>query len=211
MPVYLMLIGAPNSGKGTACRNIVKNYNLYHFSTGDLFRENIKNNTDLGKQIASLISEGKMVSDDITIKMVLEKLKTDDCKNGVVFDGFPRTIPQAEAFQKIIKLNAVIYLNVKEEILISRASNRRVCPSCKKIFALDKMNGSDSCDVCGTKVIIREDANEEVARKRINDYREQTEPLLEFYKDILIEVDGSGFAGEVDNIILKELKKALGK
>lgn len=211
MSVYLMLIGAPNSGKGTACRNIASSYNLYHLSTGDLFREHITNNTKLGKEVASFLSEGKMVPDDVTIKTVLEKLKENSCKKGVVFDGFPRTIPQAQAFNKVIKLNAVIYLNVKEEILIKRAINRRVCPGCNKIFALDRIKGKLICDNCGSNLIIREDANEDVAKKRIKHYKEQTEPLLEFYKNILIEVDGNKTAEEVDATIAKKLKKALNK
>ncbi len=195
--MYIIMLGAPGSGKGTIGNEICKKYNLTHLSTGDIFRDEIKRQTELGKKANEYISKGNLVPDEITIAMVEEKLSQLD---KVLLDGFPRTINQAEKLNEILnrkgtKVTAVINLNVPDEDIIKRTSSRVVCSNkeCSAtfntIFMPPKQEGI--CDVCGSKLIVRDDDKPETIKERLNVYYKNTEPLIDFYKEqgLLEQID----------------------
>ena len=185
----LILLGAPGAGKGTQAVELAKILGVPQVSTGDIFRANIKNQTELGKLASSYISQGKLVPDEVTVSIVKDRLLQDDCRNGVILDGFPRTIAQAEMLDEFFaeigrKLDAVVNITLDEMIIIGRLSRRRVCPECKATYHLDftpPVNG-ETCALCGTKVVQRPDDNPEVITKRLEEYHAQTEPLIEYYE-----------------------------
>ena len=192
-------MGRPGAGKGTQAANIKEYYNIPHISTGDMFRAAIKNQTKLGVTAKSYMDKGLLVPDEVTIGIVQERLLEDDCKNGFLLDGFPRTIAQAEALETFltannIKLDAVLDINVPAEILVRRMVGRRVCKGCGATFHVEfnapKVEGI--CDVCGTPLIQRADDTEETATNRLSVYDNNTAPLLEFYakQNILKTVNG---------------------
>ena len=185
----LIILGAPGSGKGTQAEVLSEKLNVPHISTGDIFRANIKNGTPLGKLAKEYIDKGALVPDEVTIGIVKDRLLQDDCKSGFIMDGFPRTIPQAESFDKALKdmnvfLDRVLEINVSDEEIVKRLSGRRVCPSCgmsfHMLYRLPKKDGI--CDACGTTLIQRSDDSEATVLNRLNTYHEQTEPLIEYYK-----------------------------
>ena len=195
----LLIMGRPGAGKGTQAANIKEYYNIPHISTGDMFRAAIKNETKLGLLAKSFMDKGLLVPDEVTIGIVQERLLEDDCKNGFLLDGFPRTIAQAEALEIFltannIKLDAVLDINVPAEILVRRMVGRRVCKGCGATFHVEfnapKVEGI--CDVCGTPLIQRADDTEETATNRLSVYDNNTAPLLEFYakQNILKTVNG---------------------
>ncbi len=195
----LLIMGRPGAGKGTQAANIKEYYNIPHISTGDMFRAAIKNQTKLGVTAKSYMDKGLLVPDEVTIGIVQERLLEDDCKNGFLLDGFPRTIAQAEALEIFltannIKLDAVLDINVPAEILVRRMVGRRVCKGCGATFHVEfnapKVEGI--CDVCGTPLIQRADDTEETATNRLSVYDNNTAPLLEFYakQNILKTVNG---------------------
>lgn len=195
----LLIMGRPGAGKGTQAVNIKDYYKIPHISTGDMFRAALKNQTKLGLTAKGYMDKGLLVPDEVTIGIVQERLLEDDCKNGFLLDGFPRTIAQAEALESFlnangIKLDAVLDVNVPAEILIRRMVGRRVCKGCGATYHVEfnapKLEGI--CDVCGTKLIQRADDTEETAVNRLSIYDEQTAPLLNFYakQDILKTVNG---------------------
>lgn len=195
----LLIMGRPGAGKGTQAANIKEYYNIPHISTGDMFRAAIKNQTKLGLLAKSYMDQGALVPDEVTIGIVRERLSEDDCKKGFLLDGFPRTIAQAEALDKIlesngIKLDAVLDVNVPAEILIRRMVGRRVCKTCGATYHVEfnapKVEGI--CDNCGSKLIQRADDTKETAVNRLKVYDQQTAPLLEFYrkKNLLKTVNG---------------------
>lgn len=204
----IILLGPPGAGKGTQSRILMDKYGIVQIATGDLFRENVKNGTDLGKQVESILKSGQLVPDEITIKMISERLDRDDCKNGFILDGFPRNVAQAEALEKMlkekgIKLDAVVEMAVNDEKLVERIVGRFSCSECGEGYH-DKFKQpahADSCDKCGAsgKFTRRADDNEKTVRERLTVYHTQTEPILPFYESrgILKKVDGMAEMEEV--------------
>lgn len=197
----IILLGAPGAGKGTIAKLLVNEYkNLPHISTGDMFREAIANHTELGDLANSYITKGQLVPDEVTIGLVRERLAKDDCKNGYLLDGFPRTIPQAEALEEIgaalnRKVNYVIDLVVPEEVLTDRICGRRVCKKCGTPYHVTNLKPKVEgvCDNCGGELIQRKDDNEETLKARLAEYHKQTEPLIEFYTKLgrVTKLDGT--------------------
>lgn len=210
----IILIGAPGAGKGTNAKRITKAYNIPHISTGDMFREAIKNHTKLGDEASEYMKKGLLVPDKVTIGLVHERLSKPDCKNGFLLDGFPRTIPQAEALKKIGEelnrpINYVIDISVPESVLKDRICGRRVCKVCGAPYHVTNMKPKvdGKCDLCGGELIQRKDDNEEALKVRLSEYHKQTEPLVKFYKDILYTIDGTKDLDE----LLNEIKGILGE
>lgn len=196
----LILLGPPGAGKGTQASSIVAEYGITHISTGDIFRHNIKNETELGKKVKSYLDKGQLVPDELTIDLVWDRLSKDDCKKGFLLDGFPRTINQAEALQKGLeerglKLDKVINIDVDKNILVKRLSGRRVCKNCGETYHVDnKPTLKDGvCDKCSGEVIQRADDSEKTVLDRIEVYEKQTFPLIDFYKNLglILTVDGT--------------------
>ena len=196
----LIILGAPGSGKGTMATVLRDSYGITHISTGDIFRANIKDETPLGKEAKKYIDAGELVPDEITISMVEDRLNQDDCKNGYLLDGFPRTIAQAEKLDEMLKANntaidAVIRVDVPNEVIMGRVVNRRVCTSCGESYNVvsrpTKVEGV--CDVCGKEVVQRDDDKPETVEQRLITYEKNTKPLIDFYeqKGILIAADNS--------------------
>ncbi|TKW76092.1 MAG: adenylate kinase, partial [Staphylococcus hominis] len=184
----LILLGPPGAGKGTQAKRVIEEFDIPHISTGDIFRKNIKEKTELGQKVEGLLAEGKLVPDELTIEIVWDRLDQEDCKNGFLLDGFPRTIPQAEALdeglaKRGLKLDRVLNIDVDKDSLVKRLSGRRVCPNCGASYHIDnnppKVEGI--CDVCQTPVIQREDDKEQTVLDRIKVYDSQTKPLVDFY------------------------------
>ena len=185
----IILMGPPGAGKGTHAVWIAKDFNIPHISTGDMFREAMSSGSELGNKIKDVINSGGLVSDDLTCALVKERLSQPDCANGYLLDGFPRTIPQAEAFEKMgkelgIGANLVLNISCPDEVLISRIAGRRVCPHCGASFNVNtaKPKVEGICDECGTALIQRKDDNEASFAIRLANYHSQTAPLIDYYK-----------------------------
>ncbi len=196
----IIMLGAPGAGKGTQAKKIAAKYNIPHISTGDIFRANIKNGTELGKKAKTYMDQGLLVPDELVVDLVVDRVNQEDCKDGYVLDGFPRTIPQAEALDKALgdmgqKMDYAIDVNVPDENIVRRMSGRRACVGCGAtyhlVYAPTKEEGI--CDVCGKELILRDDDKPETVQKRLNVYHEQTQPLIDYYAKagILREVDGT--------------------
>lgn len=195
----LILLGPPGAGKGTQASGIVKKYNVPHISTGDIFRKNIKENTDLGKKAKEYMDKGLLVPDELVVEIVKDRLTEEDCMEGFLLDGFPRTVGQADALEKELTnlkytLDKVINIDVSKEELIERAVGRRVCKECGETYHI-KFNSpkvEGICDKCGSKLHQRKDDTVETVTKRIEVYTEQTQPLIDYYtkKGILINING---------------------
>ena len=196
----LVMLGAPGAGKGTQAKMIVEKYQIPQISTGDIFRANIKNGTELGKKAKTYMDQGALVPDELVCDLVVDRLAQDDCKNGYVLDGFPRTIPQAEALTAALaakgeKLDYAIDVEVPDENIVTRMSGRRACVNCGGtyhiVFNPTKVEGI--CDACGGELILRDDDKPETVQHRLSVYHEQTQPLITYYKNegILAEVDGT--------------------
>ena len=196
----IIMLGAPGAGKGTQAKKIAEKYSIPHISTGDIFRANIKNGTELGKKAKAYMDQGLLVPDELVVDLVVDRVNQDDCKNGYVLDGFPRTIPQAEALTKALaamdqKMDYAIDVNVPDENIVNRMSGRRACVGCGATYHLKyaptKTEGI--CDVCGKELILRDDDKPETVQKRLNVYHEQTQPLIDYYTaaGILRTVDGT--------------------
>ena len=191
----IILLGAPGAGKGTQAENISKKYNIPTISTGNMIRAAIHNGTELGKQAESLINAGKLVPDEVVIGMIRERLAEDDCNNGFILDGFPRTIPQAEALGKMgVEIDMALSIEVADEEIVKRMSGRRVCPACGMTYHVDFKPSQDNehCDACKAELIIRKDDRPETVLYRLNTYHETTEPLKAFYGEQgkLVMVEG---------------------
>lgn len=195
----VILLGPPGAGKGTQAAGIVDKYHIPHISTGDIFRKNIKEGTELGKKAKGYMDQGLLVPDDLVVAIVEDRLKEDDCKNGFLLDGFPRTVYQAEALDKVLDkmnsaLNKVINVNVDKEILIERAVGRRICKDCSATYHIqfNPPVKASLCDKCGGPLYQRADDNEETVTKRIEVYLSETQPLINYYKEkgTLVTIDG---------------------
>lgn len=205
----LILLGSPGTGKGTQAELITQKYRIPHISTGDLFRENIANGTELGKKAKVFIDEGKLVPDEITIGMFRDRIAKPDCKKGFILDGFPRTLPQAEALDDIAEIDKALLIKSSDSIIIKRLSARRQCRKCNAIYGLDKPPMKKGiCDKCRGELYQRDDDKEEVIRKRLETYRKQTEPLVDHYskKGILAEIDGEQPIQKIFEDVVKALE-----
>lgn len=196
----IIMLGAPGAGKGTQAKKIAAKYGIPHISTGDIFRANIKNGTELGKKAKTYMDQGLLVPDELVVDLVVDRVNQDDCANGYVLDGFPRTIPQAEALTEALdkmgqKVDFAIDVNVPDENIVRRMGGRRACVTCgatyHMVYAPTKKEGI--CDTCGGELILRDDDKPETVQKRLNVYHEQTQPLIEYYTNqgILRTVDGT--------------------
>ncbi|MBQ7582955.1 MAG: adenylate kinase, partial [Lachnospiraceae bacterium] len=196
----IIMLGAPGAGKGTQAIQIAEKYGIPHVSTGDLFRHNISNNTDLGKEAKSYMDAGKLVPDELTVRMLFDRVAKEDCANGYVLDGFPRTIRQAEVLEEELKkrddgIDFAIDVEVPDENIVNRMGGRRACPKCGATYHVvhvpPKKEGI--CDQCGSELVLRDDDAPETVKKRLGVYHEQTQPLIDFYKErkVLHEVDGT--------------------
>lgn len=196
-----VFLGPPGAGKGTLALEVSKLYDIVHISTGDLFRSSIKNGTDLGKKIKAVIESGALVSDDLTVELLKERLKKDDWKKGFILDGFPRTIAQAEALSSLVELDYVINLDISDEEVIERLSGRRVCSKCGMSFHIKfmKPKTENICDSCASSLITREDDKRVAIEKRLKTYAEQTYPLIEFYKEkgLLVDINARPSTAEI--------------
>jgi adenylate kinase len=191
----LILLGPPGAGKGTIAAKISEKYGIPGISTGDLFRNAVKNSTPLGLKVKEIMGKGELVPDELTCGLVKERLGKDDIKNGYMLDGFPRTIPQAEALKKFAQIDIVINFICSNEVVISRLSGRRVCRDCGKIYHITNMPPKTEgvCDACSGELYTRDDDKIESIKNRLEVYKQQTEPLINFYKElkILQDIDSS--------------------
>lgn len=212
----IIMLGAPGAGKGTQAKRIADRYKIPHISTGDIFRANIKNGTELGNKAKAFMDQGLLVPDELVVDLVVDRVKQEDCANGYVFDGFPRTIPQAEALDNALsaineKIDYAVNVEVPDENIVNRMAGRRACINCGATYHLvhipTKVEGI--CDVCGSELVLRDDDKPETVLKRLNVYHEQTQPLIDYYQDkgILVEVDGTKDMAVVFDAIVEVLEK----
>ena len=196
----IVMLGAPGAGKGTQAKMIAAKYEIPHISTGDIFRANIKNGTELGKKAKEYMDQGLLVPDELTVDLVIDRLSQEDCQKGYILDGFPRTIPQAKALNEALakrgeKMDYAIDVNVPDENIVTRMSGRRACVGCGATYHVvhNPSARGDACEVCGEKLILRDDDKPETVQKRLTVYHDQTQPLIEYYggQNILKVVDGT--------------------
>ena len=206
----IIMLGAPGAGKGTQAKMIAKEYGIPHVSTGDIFRANIKEGTELGKEAKGYMDKGLLVPNELTVKILLDRVAKDDCKNGYVLDGFPRTIPQAEVLEDALnklndKIDYAIDVNVPDENIIKRMSGRRACLKCGATYHIEHVPPKKEgiCDVCGEPLVLRDDDKPETVKNRLDVYHKQTQPLIDFYseRNILKTVDGTVDMMDVFNAI----------
>lgn len=202
----LIFLGPPGAGKGTLAVKAAEKYKIPHISTGDIFRTAIKNKTELGVKVKAIIDAGDLVSDDLTVALVKDRLAQDDTKNGFILDGFPRTIPQAEALEHITKIDAAVNFDIADEAVVERLSGRRVCKECGTNFHVmfNKTKIEGKCDKCGGELYTRDDDKIEAIKNRLVVYRKSTAPLINFYKvkENLVDID----ARPAPAVILKEFE-----
>lgn len=210
----IIMLGAPGAGKGTQAKQIADKYSIPHISTGDIFRANIKEGTELGKKAKTYMDQGLLVPDELVVELVADRIQQDDCKNGFVLDGFPRTIPQAEALDAALekineKMDYAIDVDVPDENIIRRMSGRRACLSCGATYHIVSIptKAEGICDRCGSNVVLRDDDQPETVKKRLEVYHAQTQPLIDYYKNqgILRTVDGVQPMEEVFGAIVEIL------
>ena len=196
----IIMLGAPGAGKGTQAKMIAEKYNIPHISTGDIFRANIKNGTELGMKAKSFMDKGELVPDELTVSMLLDRVGQPDCKDGYVLDGFPRTIPQAEELDRALsgrneKIDFAIDVDVPDENIVKRMAGRRACLKCGATYHMEHIPPKKEgiCDSCGSELVLRDDDKAETVLKRLQVYHDQTQPLIDFYtrKGILKTVDGT--------------------
>ena len=207
----IIMLGAPGAGKGTQAKMIAEKYSIPHVSTGDIFRANIKNGTELGKQAKEYMDAGKLVPDELTVKILLDRVAQDDCKDGYVLDGFPRTIPQAEVLEDALnklgdKIDYAINVDVPDENIVRRMSGRRACLKCGATYHIDHIPPKQEgiCDTCGSELVLRDDDKPETVLNRLKVYHDQTQPLIDFYteRNVLKSVDGTRDMKEVFDAII---------
>lgn len=195
----IILLGAPGAGKGTQATKISDRYGMPHISTGDIFRENIKNATPIGLLAKSYTDKGQLVPDEVTCKIVEDRLEKEDCKKGYLLDGFPRTIAQAEALDGFAKIDAVVNINIDFSLLMARLCGRRVCRDCGESYHVSTLNGATKCARCGGELYQRKDDNPETVQSRLDVYKEQTAPLIDYYtkKGLILNFTGTDAPPEV--------------
>ena len=210
----LIMLGGPGAGKGTQAKKIAEKYTIPHISTGDIFRANIKNNTELGKKAKEYINQGLLVPDELVVDLVVDRLGQEDAKKGYVLDGFPRTIPQAEALTKALKekneeIDYAVNIEVADEVIVNRMAGRRACVACGGTYHVEfnptKQEGI--CDACGGELVLRDDDKPETVQKRLEVYHKQTQPLIDYYTTAgkLVEVDGTQEVNKVFKSIVEIL------
>ena len=205
----IIFLGPPGAGKGTQAQRVCDALKIPQISTGDILRRAIKEQTPTGLEAKSYIDAGKLVPDEVVIAIVRERLAMEDCQNGYILDGFPRTVPQAEALSQFANIDAVVDLDVADEVLVNRLSGRRVCLACGATYHVSYMNG-ENCTKCGEKLIQRDDDKPKTVLSRLTVYHSQTAPLVEFYKNkgLLKLIDGAQDMDTIFNSILKTLGAA---
>jgi adenylate kinase len=218
MSMFVVLLGGPGAGKGTQAKNLVRELGIPQISTGDLFRENLKNETELGKLARTYMDRGELVPDEVTVEMVRERFSRPDCAHGALLDGFPRTIPQAEGLDALLaeknkQLLAVPYIKVSPEVLLQRLAGRWTCRQCGAMYhaVFSPSETSGLCDKCGGELYQRADDAPETQQRRIDIYFEQTAPLINWYqeKSLLVEIDGEGSIESVGVDLLAAIKAAV--
>ena len=205
----IIFLGPPGAGKGTQAQRICAALNIPQISTGDMLRRAIQEQTPTGLKAKSYMDAGGLVPDDVIIAIVKERLQADDCRNGYILDGFPRTVPQAEALEGIASIDKVVELDVADEVLIKRISGRRVCLKCGATYHESRLNGKTTCDNCGEPLIQRDDDKAETVLNRLNSYHAKTEPLIGYYtaRGEYHEVDGTGTIEDVRDRIFALLDR----
>lgn len=195
----IILLGAPGAGKGTQATRISEKFGLPHISTGDIFRDNIKRQTKIGMLAKSYTDKGQLVPDEVTCEIVKDRLQNADCKNGYLLDGFPRNLFQAEELDKFSKVDAVINIDIDLSLLMDRLCGRRVCKECGESYHVSTLGGETKCARCGGELYQRKDDNPETVQKRLDVYKEQTAPLIEYYtqKGLILNFTGSEAPAEV--------------
>ncbi|NCP86425.1 MAG: adenylate kinase [Anaerolineae bacterium CG_4_9_14_3_um_filter_57_17] len=216
MPTYIVLLGPPGAGKGTQAKVLAQKFGLPHISSGDIFRENLKNGTELGKLAQTFMSKGELVPDDVTIAMIRERFERPDCENGAILDGFPRTPTQADALENALadfggRVNLVPYITAPEEVLIERLAGRWTCRAIGHIFH-EKFNPPQQpgrCDLDGSELYQRDDDKAETVKHRIQVYLDQTSPLIEYYRSrgTLVEINGFQPIEQVSGQLMTALKR----
>ncbi|MBQ6513109.1 MAG: adenylate kinase [Clostridia bacterium] len=203
----IIFLGPPGAGKGTQAQKICDALNIPQISTGDILRRAMKEGTETGKKAKSYIDAGQLVPDEVIIDIVKERLVMDDCRNGYILDGFPRTVPQAEALDTFATINSVIELDVKDEELVNRLSGRRVCLKCGATYHISMLGGKTTCDKCGEELIQRNDDKAETVLNRLKVYHDQTAPLIGYYeqKGLLKKIDGAQGMEKTTQAILEAL------
>ena len=204
----VIFLGPPGAGKGTQAQRICDALNIPQISTGDILRRAMKEETPTGLKAKQFVEAGKLVPDEVIIDIVRERLAMDDCQNGYILDGFPRTVPQAEALDTIAKIDVVVDLDVADEVLINRLSGRRVCLACGATYHVDHLKGETKCAKCGEELIQRKDDSAETVLNRLNVYHEQTAPLVDYYqkKGNLKVIDGAQDMDTIFESILTVVK-----
>jgi len=211
----LMVFGAPGAGKGTQAKFLIEKYDIPQISTGDILRAAIADKTDMGMEAKKFMDEGKLVPDSTIIGIIKDTLAQDNCKKGFILDGFPRTLPQAEALSELmenmnISLDKVISLNVPDELIVGRIAGRRVCSNCGASFHVEfnPSKEENKCDYCGSELIIRKDDNIDAVKNRLESYHKQTAPLIDFYTNmgVMVELDGTKDVSEVTADMIDALK-----
>lgn len=212
----IIMLGAPGAGKGTQAKMIADKYGVPHISTGDIFRANIKNGTELGMEAKKYMDQGLLVPDELTVKILLDRVAEEDCKEGYLLDGFPRTIPQAEVLDKALtelgdEIDYAINVDVPDENIVKRMSGRRACLSCGSTYHMEHIPPQKEgvCDKCGNELVLRDDDKPETVLNRLEVYHKQTQPLIQFYeeKGVLRTVDGTKPMKEVFDSIVEILEK----
>jgi len=205
----LLILGPPGSGKGTMAKLLAEHFNIVHISTGDLFRDNIKKNTELGKKVKEFLSSGGLVPDQVTMDMLKLRLNQEDAKKGFILDGFPRTIKQAELLDQHYQMQKAILLSVTHQTLMQRITLRRVCQNCGMVFHLKNIPPKKEgvCDVCNNELIQRDDEKEDVVQNRLKVYNKQTVPVIDHYKElgVLLDIDANGTPDEVFMAITSQI------
>ncbi|MEE3419485.1 MAG: adenylate kinase [Lachnospiraceae bacterium] len=213
--MIIIMLGAPGAGKGTQAARIADAYHIPHISTGDIFRANIKGGTELGKKAKSYMDAGKLVPDELVCDLVADRIAQDDCKDGCILDGFPRTIPQAKSLDEAVakmgtKVDFAVNVDVPDQVIIDRMSGRRACLKCGATYHVEykKPKQEGICDVCGSELVLRDDDKPETVKTRLDVYHEQTQPLIDFYekKGVLLTVDGTQPMDDV----FAQIRKGLG-
>ena len=211
----IIMLGAPGAGKGTQAKMLADKYDTPHISTGDIFRANIKNETELGTKAKEYMDQGLLVPDELTVSLVVDRIKQDDCSKGYILDGFPRTIPQAESLDKALealddKIDFAVNVEVPDENIVRRMSGRRACVACGSTYHIVHIPTKEEgiCDRCGKELILREDDKPETVQKRLGVYHEQTQPLIDYYqkKNVLAEVDGTKDMNDVFDAIINVIE-----